>query len=64
MKDLYLDCVDCGEFTEAYTKKDDPDSVVRCNECGKKHSDNSLYFVDPNANHERDEAGNLIEDLP
>jgi len=62
MKDLYLNCTKCGEFTVALQMKDDPKTVVRCKDCGKKHSDNSLYFVDPDDDHERDEAGNLLED--
>lgn len=31
-----------GATTKPVRKRDDPDSVVRCARCGKKHSTNSL----------------------
>lgn len=52
-----LDCVRCNEFTEYHRDDGDPDTVVRCDECGKRHSDDSVYFVDPDKRYERDESG-------
>jgi len=64
MRHLKLNCTRCGQFTDAHQKRDDPSTVVRCNQCSKKHSDDSLYMVDPNRKYKRDETGQLIEDLP
>jgi len=44
---LRLECTECKERRRFYSEPDDPDTVVRCKECGKKHSRNSL--VDVNA---------------
>lgn len=34
-------------LTNPVRKRDDPSSIVRCAECGKKHSTNSLEVVGP-----------------
>jgi len=59
--DLRLNCTRCGSFEEYETG--DKSSIVYCEECGKKHSDNSVHFIDINRRYERDEAGNLLEDV-
>lgn len=62
--DLRLNCHRCGEFQEYFRKDGDPDTVIRCDGCGKKHSDDSIFMVDLNREYERDESGVLLEDLP
>lgn len=62
IRELRLNCNDCGAFTEYYRKDDDPGTVVRCDGCGKRHSRGSIWMVDPYRDFERDEAGNLLED--
>ncbi|MFB6282556.1 MAG: hypothetical protein ABEK59_01285 [Halobacteria archaeon] len=51
----FLDCVNCeknveagrgGIVTHPIREKDDPNTVVRCAECGRKHSTDSLIIVD------------------
>jgi DNA-directed RNA polymerase subunit RPC12/RpoP len=42
---MLLDCTDCDRRTQPTRKSDDPDSVVRCLSCGKKHSTDSLRYV-------------------
>jgi RNase P subunit RPR2 len=42
---LRLECVDCDERTRFHSKPDDPYTVVRCQQCGTKHSRNSLIDV-------------------
>jgi len=59
--ELRLNCNRCGSFEEYHRKLYDPDPVVRCGGCGKKHSTDSVFMVDPHADHERDEAGNLTD---
>ena len=61
MKRLRLNCNRCGAFEGYNRKDDDPDSVVRCDGCGKRHSTASVYMVDPDRRFERDEAGNLVD---
>jgi len=63
-KGLRLNCRRCASFTHAGRKPDDPKSVVRCGECGKKHSTDSIHFVDVDKTFDRDESGALIEDVP
>lgn len=57
--ELRLNCVECSDFTE-YTH--DTMTVVRCDACGKKHSDNSVWMVDTRKNYKRSESGTLLED--
>lgn len=61
MKRLRLNCNRCGAFEEYHREDDDPETVVRCDGCGKRHSNDSVFMVDPNRRHERDEAGNLVD---
>ena len=63
-KGLRLNCRRCASFTHAVRRRDDPDSVVRCDGCGKKHSTDSLHFVDVDKTFDRDESGALIEEVP
>lgn len=60
---LRLNCERCGRFTEYASKTGDPDSVVRCDECGKKHSTDSVYMADLHRTYQRDESGALVEDI-
>lgn len=53
-----LNCVECKSFEEFEQAKE---NVVECLHCGKYHSNNSLYVIDPDKiPYERDEAGNLL----
>lgn len=61
-RELRLNCNDCGSFTEYDRRTDDPKTVVRCGECGKRHSSDSVWMVDTATSYERDEAGVLLED--
>lgn len=63
---LLLDCVGCGAFRayEVEKRKSDGGQIVRCHECGKRHSDESVYMVDADRDYERAEDGTLLEDLP
>lgn len=65
-RELRLNCTNCGAFRdyEHEQKTSDGGQIVRCGRCGKRHSDDSLHFVDPTRKYDRDEAGNLLEDLP
>lgn len=58
---LYLNCTRCGEWCPYDERVDDPAGVVRCAKCGKKHSDDSVWFVDPDDPVERDGSGRLVE---
>jgi len=62
--DLQINCNDCGKFTDPLKKKDEPDTVFRCNGCGKKHSDGSIYMIDKDRDYARSESGVLLEELP
>lgn len=64
--DLRLNCVRCGAFREYEVVKSTSDGghIVDCSFCGKRHSDDSVFMVDSWKQYERDEAGNLLEDLP
>lgn len=61
MMELRLNCTRCGAFTEYGRRDDDPGTVVRCDACGKRHSTDSVFMVDPDRRHERDEAGTLTD---
>jgi len=61
---LRVNCNDCARFTEYRRRDSDPQTVVRCDECGKKHSEASIYMVDLHQTYRRDETGALVEDLP
>jgi len=41
---MVLDCSDCPDTTDPDRKRDDPKTVVRCAECGKRHSTDSLVL--------------------
>ncbi len=56
-----LDCTRCNEFQD-YDREQD--TVVRCGECGKRHSNNNLHIIDPSKQYERDDDGNLQEVPP
>jgi DNA-directed RNA polymerase subunit M/transcription elongation factor TFIIS len=43
--EIRLDCTRCDQHREYYRKHDDPETVVRCSECGKRHSKHSLIDV-------------------
>lgn len=62
--DLQLNCTKCGAFVEYLLeqKAADGSQIVRCDECGKRHSDENIYMVDRDRRYERDEAGNLLEE--
>lgn len=60
-QELRVNCNECGAFTEYTRNNDDPKSVVRCGDCGKRHSTDSVWMVDPTRNYERDERGSLLE---
>jgi len=57
-----LNCTRCAAFVEYHHVHYDPDPVVRCDGCGKKHSKNSAFMVDPDRRYDRDEAGTLIDE--
>lgn len=59
-----LDCTKCGDFTEATGRFDDSKNVVRCAECGKRHSTDSMHMVDPEKYYHRDESGKLLSSTP
>lgn len=40
--DIKLQCSACSDCTEWHRTDDDPGSVVRCDDCGKRHSTDSL----------------------
>jgi len=61
-RDLRLNCNSCGGFNEYHQKSGDPKSVVRCDGCGKKHSTDSVHFVELGKSYERDERGVLLEE--
>lgn len=56
-----LNCTRCGAFTPYELESD---TVARCETCGKRHSVDSLFVVDPDKSYERDEAGTLQETPP
>lgn len=62
MDDLRLNCHKCGAFTEYERRKNDPKTVVRCGGCGKKHSTDSIFMVNPVKDYDRAEDGTLIEE--
>lgn len=58
-----LNCTRCHEFTDYYHEADNVE-VVRCEECGKRHSTDSTFAVTPGKTYDRDEAGTLMESVP
>jgi NAD-dependent SIR2 family protein deacetylase len=42
---MALRCTGCDTLTEPTRREDDPKSVVRCAECGKRHSTASLEWI-------------------
>lgn len=59
---IQLDCTKCERFNDFETEEDT--EVVRCSLCGKRHSRDRLYTVQPDKRYNRDEAGNLMETPP
>lgn len=62
MHGLRVNCNDCGAFEDYHRNDGDPKTVVRCSGCGKRHSTDSVWMVDPDKKYERDERGVLLED--
>jgi len=64
--DLRPNCTNCHRFTPYEVEQETADGgqIVTCESCGKRHSDDSVHFVDLSRTYERDEAGTLLEDLP
>lgn len=62
---LRLNCTRCGSFEEYEVEKrtSDGGQVVRCEVCGKRHSDASVHIIDPDRSFERDESGQLMGDV-
>jgi uncharacterized Zn finger protein len=60
--ELRLNCNDCGAFNEYHRIDGDPRTVVRCDVCGKRHSNDSVWMVNIRKDYDRDEAGNLLEE--
>lgn len=42
---IRLDCADCAGRTDPWRRPDDPETVVRCGTCGKRHSTDSLEAI-------------------
>lgn len=63
-KDLRLNCEKCGQFTEYDVEKERADGtqLVRCAECGKRHGEESVMFVDLHETYPRDESGALLDE--
>lgn len=61
MMEQRLNCTRCGSFADYHRNQGDPDTVVRCDGCGKRHSTDSIYMVDPYRSYDRDEAGTLTD---
>jgi len=63
-KDLRLNCENCGRFTEYELEQERADGteLVRCAECGKRHGEASIMFVDLQETYPRDESGALIDE--
>lgn len=62
--DMRLNCSACGDWTIPIQRATDPSHIFRCDDCGKKHSEDSVHFIDVERSYERDESGALVEDLP
>lgn len=58
-----LNCTRCHEFTDYYYEEGSAE-IVRCEECGKRHSVDSTFAVKPDKRYDRDEAGQLMESVP
>lgn len=63
-RQLRVNCHRCGAFAKYTHNREDPDTVIRCSGCGKKHSTDSLHMVDTLRDYQRDETGTLIEQIP
>lgn len=63
-QDLRLNCENCGRFTEYEVEKEraDGSQLVRCDDCGKRHGEDSIYFVDLHETYPRDESGALLDE--
>lgn len=57
-----LDCTRCSMFTEWYQEEEK--RVVRCEECGKRHSFDSLHVIHAEKEYKRSEDGRLLEVTP
>lgn len=60
--DFRLNCSNCGRWTIPNHKPGDPSHILRCDDCGKKHSEDSVFFIDLDRTWQRDESGALVED--
>jgi len=58
---MKLDCVECKEFQEW---RRDGNGTIKCDECGRRHSGDSLYVVFPDKDYNRNEDGVLLEVPP
>lgn len=56
-----LDCTNCHDFVTFWEEQEE---VVRCNNCDKRHSWDSVYHVKPEKTYKRDRHGELIETPP
>jgi uncharacterized Zn finger protein len=63
--DLRVNCERCGRFTEyeVEQKRADGTALVSCVECGKRHGEDSVMFVDLSQTYRRDESGVLRDEV-
>lgn len=63
-QDLRLNCEKCGRFTEYEVVKERADGtqLVKCDGCGKRHGEQSIFFVDLHKTYPRDESGALLDE--
>lgn len=63
-QDLRLNCERCGAFTEYEVEQERADGtkLVRCDGCGKRHGEDSIFFVDLHETYLRDESGQLMDE--
>jgi len=54
---IRLDCVECREFQEW---EKGGNGTIKCEECGKRHSGDSLYTIFPDKEYERNDEGALL----
>lgn len=68
-----LNCTRCNEFTEWEAESTIEVSegfesrsvkAVKCKECRKRHSTDSLFVIDPRKEYRRDESGQLLDTPP
>ena len=62
---LRVDCAACEAFQEyEHVRRTENALLVDCAVCGKRHSADSVYPVDPTHEYSRDAAGNVTEVVP